>query len=139
MKAEEKSFLGRGWAFPVTFDKALGKVNMVSDEVDIKQSLQIYLKTNRGERLLRLNYGSILQEHVFDMAGAANLNYLCERLKNDLRIYEPRIIVNHVEADDSNVYDGVVKFRIEYEIQATNIRDNIVYPFYILEGTNIPT
>jgi hypothetical protein len=73
------------------------------------------------------------------MAGAANLNYLCERLKNDLRIYEPRIIVNHVEADDSNVYDGVVKFRIEYEIQATNIRDNIVYPFYILEGTNIPT
>jgi hypothetical protein len=37
------------------------------------------------------------------------------------------------------VYDGVVKFRIEYEIQATNIRDNIVYPFYILEGTNIPT
>jgi len=139
MKAEEKSFLGRGWAFPVTFDKALGKVNMVSDEVDIKQSLQIYLKTNRGERLLRLNYGSILQEHVFDMAGAANLNYLCERLKNDLRVYEPRIIVHHVEADDSKLRDGLVHFGVEYEIQSTNVRDNIVYPFYILEGTNIPT
>ena len=51
--AEEKSFLGRGWSFPVTFNKSLGKVNMVSDEIDIRQSLQIYLATRRGERLLR--------------------------------------------------------------------------------------
>jgi phage baseplate assembly protein W len=136
--AEEKSFLGRGWAYPVTFNKVLGKVNMVSDELDIKQSLQIYLKTKRGERLLRLNYGTVLQEHAFDIAGADNLNYLCERLKNDLRIYEPRIIVNHVEADDSQLSEGLVHFRVDYEIQSSNVRDNIVYPFYILEGTNIP-
>lgn len=136
--AEEKSFLGRGWAYPVTFNKVLGKVNMVSDELDIRQSLQIYLKTNRGERLLRLNYGSVLQEHAFDIAGADNLNFLCERLKNDLRIYEPRIIVNHVKADGSKLSEGLVTFRVEYEIQSTNVRDNIVYPFYILEGTNIP-
>jgi uncharacterized protein len=139
MKVEEKSFLGRGWASPVIFNKVLGNVNMVSDELDIRQSLDIYLKTKRGERLLRLDYGTVLQEHIFDMAGAYNLNYLCERLKNDLRVYEPRIIVHHVESDDSNVRDGLVQFRVEYEIQSTNVRDNIVYPFYILEGTNIPT
>jgi hypothetical protein len=139
MKAEEKSFLGRGWGSPVTFNKVLGNVNMVSGELDIRQSLEIYLKTKRGERLLKLDYGTVLQEHIFDMAGTDNLNYLCERLKNDLRVYEPRIIVHHVEADDSKLRDGLVHFRVEYEIQSSNVRDNIVYPFYILEGTNIPT
>lgn len=111
---------------------------MVSDEEDIRQSLQIYLKTNRGERILRLDYGTVMQEHVFDLGGVANLNYLCELLKNDIRIYEPRIIVLNVDADGSQLRDGIVHFNVEYEIQSTNIRDNIVYPFYILEGTNIP-
>lgn len=136
--AEEKSFLGRGWGFPVTFNSELGKVNMVTDALDIKQSLEIYLKTRSGERLLRLNYGTVLQDHVYDTAGTDNLNYLCERLKNDLRIYEPRIIVLHVDVDDDKVNEGLIHFKVEYEIQASNVRDNIVYPFYILEGTNIP-
>lgn len=136
--AEEKSFLGRGWVFPVTFNSELGKVNMVSDALDIRQSLEIYLNTKRGERLLRLNYGTVLQDHVYDTAGTNNLNNLCERLKNDLRIYEPRIIVHHIDIDDNKIAEGLVNFRVEYEIQASNVRDNIVYPFYILEGTNIP-
>jgi hypothetical protein len=43
-----------------------------------------------------------------------------------------------VAADVAKVQDGFVHFKVDYEIQSTNVRDNIVYPFYILEGTNIP-
>lgn len=136
--AEEKSFLGRGWGYPVTFNKTLGKVNMVSDELDIRQSLEIYLATQRGERLLRLSYGSVMHEYMFERASYSNLNFLCETLKNDMRVYEPRIIVHKVKADSTNVADGIVRFTVDYEIQSTNVRDNIVFPFYILEGTNIP-
>jgi len=110
----------------------------VSDEIDIRQSLQIYLATKRGERLLRLAYGSIMHEYMFERATYGNLNFLCESLKNDLRIYEPRIIVHKVDVDANNINDGIAHFTIDYEIQSTNVRDNIVYPFYILEGTNIP-
>jgi phage baseplate assembly protein W len=136
--AEEKSFLGRGWGYPVSFNKTLGKVNMVSDELDIRQSLEIYLATQRGERLLRLTYGSVMHEYVFERASYGNLNFLCETLKNDMRIYEPRIIVHKVKVDSEKVSDGIVHFTVDYEIQSTNVRDNIVFPFYILEGTNIP-
>ena len=134
----EKSFLGTGWSFPPTFDKNLGDVKMVSDEKDIKESLQIYLNTRRGERLMRLNYGSTIHDHVFDSSRNDNLNFLSERLKNDIRTFEPRIIVNAVNIDTSDVKDGIVRFGIQYEIQSTNIRDNIVYPFYLVEGTHIP-
>jgi len=136
--AEEKSFLGRGWGHPVTFNKTLGKVNMVSDELDIRQSLQIYLATQRGERLLRLTYGSVMHDYMFERATYGNLNFLCETLKNDMRIYEPRIIVDKVNVNSENINDGIVQFTVDYEIQSTNVRDNIVFPFYILEGTNIP-
>jgi phage baseplate assembly protein W len=79
-----------------------------------------------------------MHEYTFERASYSNLNFLCETLKNDMRIYEPRIIVHKVKADSKNVTDGIVRFTVDYEIQSTNVRDNIVFPFYILEGTNIP-
>ena len=39
----EKSFLGTGWSFPPTFHIESKGVQMVSDEVDIKQSIEIFL------------------------------------------------------------------------------------------------
>jgi phage baseplate assembly protein W len=136
--SKEKSFLGTGWSFPPTFNKTMGEVVMVNDEVDIKESLQIYLSTSKGERLMRLGYGSLITEHIFDSGRSQNLAYLADVLKIDIRTYEPRIIVINVKVDNTNIRDGVVLFSIEYEIQSSNIRDNIVYPYYILEGTNIP-
>ena len=135
---KEKSFLGTGWAFPPVFNKTMGEVTMVSDEIDIKESLQIYLNTSRGERLMRLGYGSVISESIIDSGRSDNLAYLAEVLKNDIRTYEPRIIVIDVKIDNQNIRDGIVVFKVDYEIQATNIRDNIVYPYYILEGTHIP-
>ena len=41
----KKSFLGTGWSFPPQFNKNTGSVSMVSDEEDIKQSLNIYFNT----------------------------------------------------------------------------------------------
>jgi uncharacterized protein len=134
---QEKSFLGRGWAFPPTFNKRSGGVVMVSDEEDIRQSLLIYLNTNRCERLMRLEYGSVVSEHFFDSSRTENMTYLCERLRNDIRIFEPRIIVHGVNCNLDKVSDGIVHFGIDYEIQSNNVRDNIVFPFYLTEGTHV--
>jgi hypothetical protein len=110
---------------------------MVSDRQDIRQSLLIYLNTQRGERLMRLKYGSVISDHIFDSAGQENLSFLCERIRNDIRLYESRIIVLSVESNTDRIADGVIVFVIHYEIQSTNIRDNIVYPFYLTEGTHV--
>jgi phage baseplate assembly protein W len=132
-----KSFLGRGWSFPPIFNKELGSVELVSEIEDIRQSLHIYLSTRRGERLMRLDYGSFIHENIYDPAGANNLSFLAEQLRIDIRRYEPRIIVHEVEIDDANIAQGVIQFKINFEVQANNVRDNIVFPYYILEGTHI--
>ena len=38
---KEKTFLGIGWSFPPTFNKESSDVKMVSDETDIKESLDV--------------------------------------------------------------------------------------------------
>ena len=65
MEDLEKSFLGRGWSFPPTFDKKLGDIEMVSMDKDIEQSLEIYFSTKLGERTIRSDFGCFLHSHLF--------------------------------------------------------------------------
>ena len=45
MDKQEKIFLGVGWAFPPTFNKTIADVEMVTENNDIKESLEIYFAT----------------------------------------------------------------------------------------------
>ena len=60
MSEQEKSFLGRGWSFPPTFNKERVDVEMVKENEDIRESLNIYFSTKVGRthhsRRLRLHH-----------------------------------------------------------------------------------
>ena len=134
---QEKSFLGRGWSFPPTFRKEMADIEMVSKEEDIRQSLQIFFNTKIGERIMRSNYGCVVHEYLFEKAESSILDKLAFELQQSLRLYEPRIMVIDVIANKSDVINGLIEFDIIYEVNSTNVRDNIVFPFYINEGTEI--
>ena len=59
-----KEFLGRGWKFPVELDSA-DRVVYEKEETKIQQSVLIILGTARGERVMRPEFGSRLNELVF--------------------------------------------------------------------------
>ena len=134
---QEKSFLGRGWSFPPTFSKEMADIEMVSKEEDIRQSLKIFFNTKIGERIMRSNYGCVVHEYLFEKAESNILDKLAFELQQSLRLYEPRIMVIDVIANKSDVINGLIEFDIIYEVNSTNVRDNIVFPFYINEGTEI--
>ena len=48
MSDQQKSFLGKGWSFPPSFDKSRSEIQMVVEDEDIKESLQIYFSTRIG-------------------------------------------------------------------------------------------
>ncbi|MFZ4699396.1 MAG: GPW/gp25 family protein, partial [Candidatus Methylumidiphilus sp.] len=64
--AKDDSFLGTGWGFPPTFDRGLGGVAMISDEEDIRSSLEILLSTDIGERVMQPRYGCNMHRLVFE-------------------------------------------------------------------------
>jgi phage baseplate assembly protein W len=131
------SFLGRGWRFPPEFNKRTGAAELSADEQDVRESILIYLSTRRGERFLRPEYGSSLHEQVFTAGRSDVLRTIANDLKANLQLNEPRIIIHEINIDSSDIQNGKVLFSIDYEVESTNVRDNIVFPYYLVEGTHI--
>lgn len=134
---EEKSFLGRGWSFPPTFETASGGILMVTGKEDIDQSLEILLSTSLRERVLQPQYGCNLGDFQFEAMNANLVGYLKDLVQTAILYHEPRIKLDNIEISESDSLDaitGFLKISIDYVIRETNSRFNYVYPFYINEG-----
>ncbi|TCI93165.1 GPW/gp25 family protein [Tenacibaculum sp. M341] len=132
-------FLGTGWSFPPTFHKesSLG-IEMVSNEMDIQQSLHILLNTKLGERIMNPRYGCDIYTYLFESISNSRSHVIVETIKTAILRYEPRIKVIKIYLDESQYLDGIIKINIDYKIPLTNTRFNLVFPYYKIEGTDIP-
>lgn len=133
---KDVSFLGIGWGFPPEFSKR-GAVNMVSAEEDIRQSLRIILATNLGERVMQPSFGCGIKSQIYENINESTLTVLKDLISRAILFYEPRVKLEEIDADRSQAYEGRLDFRISYSIIATNTRHNIVYPYYLREGTDV--
>jgi len=130
------SFLGTGWGFPPTFDRTTNRLVLASDEEDIRQSLEILLSTRLGERVMLPEYGSALDEMLFEPLTTTLKTYMRELIRTAILRFEPRIDPVSVELDDSGELEGRVLISVEFRIRATNTRANLVFPFFKNEATN---
>jgi phage baseplate assembly protein W len=110
---------------------------MVTMEEDIKQSLEIYFSTKLGERIMRSDYGCFLHSQVFELANESLIQGLSKELERSINEFEPRILIIEIKANKTDSSEGLIEINVVYEIRATNNRSNIVFPFYINEGTRI--
>lgn len=136
-KQVKKSFLGTGWSFPPTFHLDRNHVEMVSEEEDIRQSLFLLISTTPGERLMRPAYGCDLQKLVFEQISHTLRVEIIAMVELAILRFEPRIRVEEVNVTiDPNNY-GLLYILVDYLVKSTNSRSNIVYPFYLKEGTHV--
>ena len=131
-----KSFLGRGWKYPVTFKQSSNTVVLSQYEQDIRESLNILLSTERGERVMRPEYGTNVRDLLFEPLDVSTATLVGEEIKKAILLNEPRVFVDSVEAIQEEL-NGYLEVKIEYTVIATNTRSNMVFPFYLNEGTNI--
>lgn len=129
-----KSILGTGWSFPPAFSQNGAEVQMVSDEEDIRQSLQLILRTGLNERILQEDFGADLGSLLFEEVNEDLLGQVQRIVATALLRHEPRIDVEEVNARANDAVQGELLLSISYSIRGTNSRYNMVYPFYLLEG-----
>ena len=134
-----RSFLGRGWGFPPTFSGfAKEGVKMVENEQDIRESLEILIGTRLGERTMLPEYGCDIHSYLFDSISTSKMNFVKELIRTAILLYEPRIELHDVFIDHKKYLDGIIKINIDYSIETSNTRFNLVFPYYREEGTGIP-
>jgi phage baseplate assembly protein W len=136
-----KEFLGIGWSFPVAVDSS-GKIAMSKYEEDIREAILIILGTSKGERVMRADFGCGIHDMVFQTINTSTLSLVELTVREALTMYEPRIEIVSIKvtpASSSGVQDdasvGKLLISVVYTVRATNNQFNLVYPFYLNEGT----
>jgi phage baseplate assembly protein W len=134
--AEKNTFLGRGWAFPVTFLRDAAQVSLVENEEDIRQSLIILLNTTIGERVLRPDYGANMEDLLFEALNVTTATMITNRIGRAILFHEPRVKVEEIDMRP-DFQEGRVEVLISYFIISTNNRQNLVYPYLFIEATDV--
>lgn len=134
----DAAFLGTGWTFPPTFTRHGHTVLMASGDADIRQSLRVLFGTAPGERIMLAEYGCSLWRLVFGSLTTTLSTQIGDAVRMAVLRWEPRIDVNAVEVSPVAGTDGLVAVTLDYTVRRTNARSNLVYPFYLREGTLVP-
>ncbi len=134
MEGENHAFLGTGWHFPVEPDATTGRIRMCSGEDDIVEAIHLILQTKKGERAMRPDFGSQLYQYTFESFSQSVRSSIAEEIKNTLISYEARIQDIQVAVRDGET-EGCILIEVGYVVRATNNPYNIVFPFYLEEGS----
>ncbi|MCR5882113.1 GPW/gp25 family protein [Rhizobacter sp. J219] len=133
----DTQFLGTGWAFPPSFDWRSKEAVLVSQVEDIEQSLRILLGTVPGERVMQPAYGCGLKRMVFETLNDSTATEIRDIVAKAILFFEVRITLHGVDLDWSDIAEGLLRLKLDYTVRTTNTRTNMVYPFYLSEGTNL--
>lgn len=130
-----KSFLGRGWKFPIEVDTVTNRIIMSEYEDDIKEAIRIILSTSKGERVMRSNFGCSIHSFIFGLTDVTTLKLIESSVTEAIMIWEPRVDQIETQAIFDQGNPGRLLINISYVVRSTNNLFNLVYPFYISEGT----
>lgn len=137
MADADPAFLGRGWAFPPRFDAGTGEALLVQAEEDIAESLRILMETRPGERVMHPSYGCRLHDLVFEPMDSETETEIEVAITRAILFFEPRIKLGPIVVDVREALEGYLSVTLSYTVIETNERHNMVFPFYITEGTLI--
>ncbi len=126
--------IGQGWSFRIKVN-AKGGLDWSNGPDRIQAAIWIILSTTPGERLMLPSFGAGIKDYVFE----SNSELICAQLQNGIQKaltqWEPRIQVVSVQATPSPEQESLVLISIDYQILDTNELFNMVYPFFLTEGT----
>ena len=98
-----------------------GDVSPLTDETAIRRSLLNLIKTKKGTRPFRPDFGSNVYNYLFQ-----NGPFVEDSLNRDLyetiTRYEPRVIVNRIQ---SSINDTEIKIEVFYTIRNVSINTNL--------------
>ena len=125
-----QKFLGSGMEFPPQINPATGRFEVSKGAVSVKESVYLILMTQKTERWIRPDFGSSLMSYTFMDTSNTMLNIMAREIASDLMTQEPRIADVNIRVDATEK-PGCLIIYIDYLIRETNVRDNLVFPFYL--------
>ena len=115
---------GRSLAFPPRIG-ADGRMAWSEGPQNIRESIQIILQTEVGERRMLRSFGAGLGRFLFEPNTTANRRQIQDRVENALRLWEPRIRLRDVRVDPDPKDPQQVIITLEYGLVATGAGERL--------------
>jgi phage baseplate assembly protein W len=135
MRDSTKNFLGSGWKFPPRLDSR-GRIELVHEEQDVEEAIAMILRTRKGERPMRPEFGCEIHDLVFAPNDPSTAGLARRYVLEALTMWEPRIDVLDVRTVPNRHEEQAIVLDIRYQVIATNSERNLVFPFYTIPGEN---
>lgn len=116
--------MSRGIAFPPRIGPD-GRVAWSSGAQNVRESIQIILKTNLQERIMRPSFGGGLEQFLYESNTLATRTQIEERTRRVLARWEPRAAVEEVSAETVPDEPSAVALTIAYTVRDTGTREQV--------------
>jgi phage baseplate assembly protein W len=114
---------GRGIAFPPRVRN--GRLAWSEGEANVREAVEIVLKTDRNERLRRPDFGGGLKRFLFEPNNPATHRQLQDRIEKALAAWEPRLAVEAVSVEPDPEDEESALATILYRLVATQGRERV--------------
>lgn len=121
---KQGDIFGRGLRFPVKVGDD-GRLHWAEGANDVRQSIQIILLTEPGERLMLPNFGAGLRRFLFEPNNVATHRLIQERIERALGRWEPRVRVQRVSVEADADDPQAATATIHYTLVATQAPDQL--------------
>jgi len=128
-----REFLGQGIAYPFTVNSE-NKFLMNSYDSQVMQSILLIMRTAKGERIMRPEFGAGLNKMVFEPNNPATIAILGHEVRDALTKFEPRIDIVNIKVKSDGNSNERINIHLEYKVRRTDTMFNLVYPFYLERG-----
>ena len=115
---------GRGMGFPPNVGPD-GRIAWSEGEVNIREAIQIVLKTEERERLNLPAFGGGLRKFLFEPNTVTTRFQIQDRITKALELWEPRISLTSVEVDADPQDRQAAIATIQYRLVATQVKDQL--------------
>lgn len=116
--------MSRGIAFPPRIGPD-GRVMWSSGAQNVRESIQIILKTRFQERIMRPSFGGGLQQFMYEPNTLSTRTQMEERTRRALARWEPRAAVEDVHAEAAPDEPSTVVLTITYTVRDTGTRERV--------------
>jgi phage baseplate assembly protein W len=115
---------GRGMGFPPQVGPD-GRILWSEGETNIREAIQIILKTEEKERLNLPAFGGGLRKFLFEPNTVTTRFQIQDRITKALQLWEPRISITSVEVEQDPQDRQSAIATIQYRLVATQVKDQL--------------
>ncbi|TVQ17820.1 MAG: phage tail protein [Leptolyngbya sp. DLM2.Bin15] len=122
--------LGRSIAFPPRIG-ADGRMAWSEGAQNIRESIQVILQTELGERLMLRSFGAGLGTFLFEPNTTVNRCLIQERIEHALNLWEPRIRLQDVQVDADPNHPHQVIITLDYGLVSTGGNERLALTLHL--------